>query len=206
MSIDNETQQLSEQTIEYYNQELEAFVSNTLNLDMSSLYLEFVQHIKPKGHILDAGCGPGRDSLYFINQDFRVTAFDASKAMVTYATKFIGQTVLQMKFDEVSFVNMFDGVWACASLLHVPLTRIDDVLTRIIRSLVKGGIIYSSFKYGEQEIFKNGRIFSSYTEKTFMALISRHPGLSIVKIWQTTDIQLNRTEEIWLNTICRKEA
>ena len=87
---------------------------------------------------------------------------------------------------------MFDGVWACASLLHVEKNDIDDVFRRIVSSLVSGGIFNSSFKYGDKEIVRNGRLFSNYNEESFTALIANHPALMIVKMWQTTDIRKKR--------------
>jgi len=194
----------SRQTIEYYNQQIQTFVENTLNLDMSELYKEFEVLVKPKGRILDAGCGPGRDSLYFLKQGFDVIAFDASEAMVAYAAQLTGAPVLKLSFNELEFDNEFDGIWACASMLHVPHFEMDSVITRIIRALIPGGILYTSFKYGNEEVFRNGRLFSNYTKTTFLQLCSRHPKIKILKIWQTTDVRPNRTDERWLNVLCRK--
>jgi hypothetical protein len=125
--------------------------------------------------------------------------------MAAYATRLLGQPVLKMKFTELDYENVFDGVWASASLLHVPKAQIDDVLTRITRLLVKGGVFYSSFKYGDGESFRDGRLFLNYTEATFNIHISRHPELSIVKIWKAPDIRQERGNEYWLNAVCRKE-
>jgi SAM-dependent methyltransferase len=205
MITNNPVELESQQTIEYYNREFNNYVSSTFTVDMTGLYREFLPLVKPKGYILDAGCGPGRDSLYFIRQGFRIMALDASEAMVAYATKLIGQSVLKLKFTEMDFESVFDGVWACASLLHIPKTQIDDVFSRIVRSLVNGGIFYSSFKYGDVEAFRNGRLFSNYTVANFRDLVARHSELSIVKIWKTPDVRPGRTGEFWLNSVCRKE-
>ena len=191
-------------TIKFYDTQADDYISRTLDLDLSDLYREFLNLLQPGGHILDAGCGPGRDSLYFIQHGFTVTAFDASRAMVDFASQLIGQPVLHLKFSEIEFNNQFDGVWACASLLHVPKSSIDDVIERIIRSLKNKGIFYSSFKYGEDEIFRNGRLFSNYTETTFSELIGKHPKLKIIKMWQTVDVRKDRPNEYWLNAICEK--
>jgi len=196
----------SKQTIDNYNEEANAFIARTLKVDMSCLYNEFVPLVKAKGHILDAGCGTGRDSLYFLQQGFCVTSFDGSTAMVDHAQKLIGQTVLRLTFEELDFIDSFDAVWACASLLHVPRAQIDAVVFRISRALVGGGIFYASFKYGIEEGYRNGRLFSNYTDETFSELISRHSYLSVIKIWKTIDVRSNRSEEYWLNTLCRKNV
>jgi SAM-dependent methyltransferase len=195
----------SQQTIGYYNKEATAFITGTLNVEMSSLYKEFVPLVKPNGHILDAGCGTGRDSLYFLQQGFSVTAFDGSAAMVSHAQKLIGQPVLQLKFEELDFTNSFDAVWASASLLHVPHAEIDDVVFRISRALIDEGIFYASFKYGVSEGFRNERLFSDYKEESFAELIARHSYFSILKTWKTVDVRPSRSEEYWLNTLCMKK-
>jgi len=124
--------------------------------------------------------------------------------MVAYAAQLTGVPVLKLSFNELEFDNEFDGIWACASMLHVPHFEMDSVITCIIRALVSGGILYTSFKYGNEEVFRNGRLFSNYTETTFLQLCSRHPKIKILKIWQTTDVRPNRTDERWLNVLCRK--
>ncbi|MEN9451031.1 MAG: hypothetical protein RLZZ369_90, partial [Pseudomonadota bacterium] len=66
------------QTLDYYNRNAEAFFQTTAYVDMAPLYERFIKHVTPRGHILDAGCGSGRDSKAFKEMGFRVSAFDAS--------------------------------------------------------------------------------------------------------------------------------
>lgn len=107
-------------TLDYYNENAEAFFQNTACADMRHLYKRFLPLIPAGGRILDLGCGSGRDSRYFIEQGFQVTAADGSEALCRLASRYIGQEVLCMDFRDLAFKNCFDGVWACASLLHVP--------------------------------------------------------------------------------------
>jgi SAM-dependent methyltransferase len=127
-------------TIDYYNRNAYAFQQRTLGRDLQRRYDPFLALLPPGAEILDAGCGPGRDSLAFIQRGYRVTAMDASSAMVDLTTATIGQPALLLPFDQIDFEEKFDGVWASASLLYVPSARIDDAVHRLTRALKPGGV------------------------------------------------------------------
>ena len=82
--------------------------------------------------ILDLGCGSGRDTKYFLQKGYDVVAVDGSIEMVKLSTEFTGKQTLHLTFDEINFNEEFDGVWACASLLHVPRNKIDSIFKRFI--------------------------------------------------------------------------
>jgi SAM-dependent methyltransferase len=107
-------------TIAYYDKNGQEFAERTQHLDASTLYQPFLGLVPENGHLLDAGCDSGRDTRAFLERGYKVTAIDASETMVTLATRYTGQPVLKMRFKELSFCEVFDGIWACASLLHVP--------------------------------------------------------------------------------------
>src|SRR5438309_6932977 len=79
---------------------------------LEALYQPFLAHLPPGGHILDAGCGSGRDSRVFLDRGCRVTAIDGSGAMAALASAYLGQAVLHLTFQEITFEACFDGVWA----------------------------------------------------------------------------------------------
>ncbi|MBQ9256333.1 MAG: class I SAM-dependent methyltransferase, partial [Acidaminococcaceae bacterium] len=93
--------------------------------------------------ILDAGCGSGRDSLFFMRQGYRVTMLDASAAMCRCAEKLTGQKALHKTFAEINFDKQFDGIWACASLLHVSEKELENVLVKFHRALKRDGVLYA---------------------------------------------------------------
>ena len=74
-------------TIEFYNKHAKDFYLDTLNADMSMQYSYFEAHLNKGARILDAGCGSGRDCLYFLQQGYQVEAFDASEKMVVFSSK-----------------------------------------------------------------------------------------------------------------------
>ncbi len=82
-----------------------------------------------------------------------------------------------MTFQEMEFENEFDAVWASASLLHIPRNEIKDVLKRITNALKPKGVLYASFKHGNQEYEKDGRYFNCYDETSINELINKNPSL-----------------------------
>ena len=191
-------------TYEYYNQKAKEFFENTVTLQMENIYQPFLELIPNGGKILDAGCGSGRDTLYFIKKGYNVVAFDYSEPLVQLACEYTGKEILLMSFDDIDFNEDFDGIWACASLIHVAKRNIQGVIRRLERALKPNGILYASFKYGDGEGFRKGRFFNDYDEKTINSLIEDLPSLNIIKALENKDIRKDRKNEYWLNLLIQK--
>jgi SAM-dependent methyltransferase len=190
-------------TIEYYNHNANQFFESTHSLDLTPLYIEFLSKIKSKAKVLDAGCGSGRDSHYFKREGYDVTSFDASKALVQKAEILLGHPVLCNTFQNIKFTDHFDGIWACASLLHVAKDEITSIMSKLSNALTESGILYASFKYGETERRDNGRLFNDYTESLFGQMIKKIPELKVMQYWVTHDIRPEKNER-WLNILMKK--
>lgn len=191
-------------SIGHYDKNALLFSVGTMGVDMSGLYAEFLPLIPQGGKILDAGCGSGRDALFFKRQGHVVTAFDASSELAALASQSLGEPVRVMTFIDLNARDEFDGVWACASLLHVPAREMDAVLGRIIFAMKFGSHLYASFKYGSTERHQGGRFFNDYDEAKLQALLANHPALSVVKMWKTNDARPSRQDELWMNGIFKK--
>ena len=163
-------------SVAYYDLNADRFAADTGGIDMSALYERFLGRVEAGGRILDAGCGVGRDALAFTERGYSVVAFDASAEMVRLASeRTAGRTeVLQMRFDDAAWLEEFDGVWACASLLHVPATDLPTVIRRLRAALRPSGVIYMSFKHGSGERVVGGRRFTDYTEGDAQRRVGRH--------------------------------
>ncbi|MBZ7922303.1 class I SAM-dependent methyltransferase [Ensifer adhaerens] len=111
----------------------------------------FMRRLSPGAAVLDLGCGGGHDSLILLEHGFDVTACDGSADLAREAELRIGRKVEVTRFQEIVWEERFDGIWAEASLLHVPRAELADVLTRIRRTLKPGGLLQASFKAGETE-------------------------------------------------------
>ena len=191
-------------TVDYYNKNANNYFHSTVNANMPHIYRAYLIHLPPGGKILDAGCGSGRDSLYFLEKGYQVVAFDASVEMVKRSSQLIGQTVMLDTFEEFQWDDVFDGIWACASLLHVQEEHMTAAIENLARHLKPQGIFYMSFKYGEGDYEKEGRHFTCYQENSFDDLMSRVETLTIVEMFKTVDVRLDRPGEYWLNCILRK--
>ena len=187
-------------TLNYYEKNAQQFIQDTLNKDMAAQYSIFEKYIQQGSHILDAGCGSGRDSLYFKSKGHRCTAFDVSKKMCDFASKLLDQEVLQLSFEELRFENEFDAIWASASLLHIPKEEMLSSIKRLNVALKPKGVIYTSFKLGEEEYIKGERLFNSYTKESFQELI-KPTSLRIKESLILEDSRPDKKGEYWLNCI-----
>ena len=189
-------------TLTWYRENAETFLSRTGNVDMTMTYDPFLELVAPGGSILDLGCGAGSAALYFTRKGYKVLAVDGCAEYCEHTRRRAGCEVRQMLFGELDYTNAFDGVWACASLLHVQKDALPGVLRLIRRALKKDGVFYASFKYGETEREKNGRLFSDFTEESLRTLLDEAGGFRTVKLWTTADARLERAEERWVNVLC----
>ncbi|EJA3103033.1 class I SAM-dependent methyltransferase [Vibrio vulnificus] len=188
-------------TDQYYTENAQSFFESTVSVDVQKLYDHFLPHLNPNGAILDAGCGSGRDAKHFKALGFKVTAFDANQALVELASRHLEQHVIHAKFDTFSAEpNSFDGIWACASLLHVPDKELGATFLTLSQLLRPQGLFYCSFKYGQAAQVRNGRFFTDMDEHKLHATLATSP-LAIKQTWVTSDVRPGRGSEQWLNAI-----
>ena len=193
-------------TIEYYNNEADRFFESTVSVDFSKIQEQFLKYVKPGGRILDLGCGSGRDSRAFLERGYEVVAVDGSRELAKIAGAYIGQEVIVADFREFEPEGTFDGIWACASLLHLLREEIAALMRRMAAHLAEGGCFYASFKYGEFQGERNGRHFTDMTEESFKVLLREAPGLIIEELFTSGDVRANRESEKWLNVLMRKSG
>ncbi len=107
-------------------------------------------------------------------------------------------------FADVDEVASYDGIWACASLLHLPFCEIPDALGRLWSALKPGGVLYLSFKEGQGEREKDGRHFTDLDEKTLRDLLRNLNYVGTLEIWRTSDQRPERSD-IWLNALVHRK-
>ena len=190
-------------TISYYNTNACRFTSDTLDVEFSDIQDSFLALLPPGSLILDFGCGSGRDSRYFLQKGYEVEACDGSEEMVKAAAQNAGIPVKKMLFSELDEENRYDGIFACASILHVPSKELPDIITRMKKAVKTGGILYISFKYGTFEGIRNGRYFTDLTEESLQTILDEVGGLEIIRTGITGDARSGRGDEKWLNVLLR---
>lgn len=193
-----------DETLKYYADHADAFADSTAGVDMEPIRSRFLRHLPAGGRILDLGCGSGRDTKAFLKKGFQVDAVDGSAELCERASKLTGIPVKQMLFQELDAVSAYDGIWACASILHLPRPELQDVLGRIAAALKSDGVLYTSFKYGTFEGIRSGRHFTDFTEETLEAFWRGIPHLQIIDSWITQDVRPGREDGQWINLVARR--
>lgn len=187
-------------TLDYYNTnavEYDLATRDILPLEQLTLFTEY---LPIHGRILDVGCGSGRDTIYFKQHEFTVTMLEPSEELYNIAHDRTGEYPVFRTAQEIDFYREYDGVWACSSLVHVPLNELPHTIKRIHRALMPNGIFYCSFKKGYGEITDSfGR---HQTLQTLSSIVNLCSDFKIIRAWLTRDQRTNKCE--WVNIICRK--
>lgn len=194
-----------DETLNYYNQNAEAFTESTINVDFADMQDKFLNKLNKGDYILDFGCGSGRDVKYFLEQSYRVDATDGSEELCKMASNYAGIDVKHMLFQDLQEVEKYDAIWACSSILHLSYEELVTVIKKMVIAMKENGLIYTSFKYGNFAGVRNGRYFIDMTEDTLMELLQDVGGLKLEELWITSDVRPGRGEEKWLNLFLRKK-
>lgn len=147
----------------------------------------FMSMVPKGGRILELGTGSGRDARVMIDAGFAVDATDGSRELANLASNYLGQTVRVMRFEELSAQRAYDGIYASASLLHVPRADFPSIVSKIHAALVPKGVVWASFKSGSSEgIDSFGRYYNYLSPaelKSIFAATARWAQLKMEE-WQ----------------------
>lgn len=191
-------------SIDYYNRYAVPYFEETAELDMEEIIRPFIELLPENAEVLDLGCGSGRDTVTLVENGFYVTAMDGSEEMCKLAEVHTDQDVLNMTYEEMDFDNVFDGIWACASLVHLTEDEMKSVMKKLLCALQKGGVLYFSVHKGERDGMYNGRYFRDYTKRELLTLLEQFEELELLNIWTTQDVRSGKADGQWLNVLVRK--
>ena len=192
-------------TLRYYELNADNYFKMTSDADLTSIYRSFLRGIPKGGRLMDAGSGSGRDTAAFVGRGYLVEAFDFSPALCELSTGFTGIQTRVRCFQDVDENEEFDGVWACASLVHVPEAELSGVIGRLIRALKKKGVLYMSFKYGTGErIAEDGRFFVDMTEDRMRDVLQGVQNRTAERLWRTLGEDKFEGQGEWLNVLVCK--
>jgi SAM-dependent methyltransferase len=193
-------------TLDYYEAHARDYAEATLSIDMGDLYDRFLAYLPQGGRILDAGSGSGRDTLAFLHKGYQVEAFDASPALAELSSRLTGVRTEVIRFQDFQSAPRFDGVWACASLLHVPQTQLPDAVRRLIDALKPSGALFISVKHGVGErVAREGRLFTDLDEPGVRQLLKPFDS-EIKELWISEGQGARRGKDRWLNVIAVKRT
>lgn len=193
-------------TLNYYNTNAQVFVQGTVDVDFHVTQDRFLEQLQKGAIILDFGCGSGRDTKYFLDRGYAVEATDGSTELCRLASEYTGISVKQMLFAELEDMDKYDGIWACASILHLAWIELVSVMQKMVRALKVEGVIYTSFKYGQFTGERSGRFFTDLDESGLARLLQEVGGLEVKELWITGDVRPGRGEEKWLNVLLKKSS
>lgn len=189
-------------TQSFYEQNAWEYFNSTKTIDLRDVRRRFLAYVPPGGLILDAGSGSGRDTKAFHTLGYTVEAFDSSPAMARLSYSFTGIRTRVGNFEQFDEPVRFDGIWACASLLHVSEKELPDVLGRLSRALKPGGALYASFKRGDGErVAPDGRRFTNKTVQTLSELLAAVNGMLVRELWENEVRIEAKGSEAWVNVI-----
>ncbi len=202
-------------TIAAYDEIAEEYIAKIQKYAPKMERERFASMVKPGGKILDAGCGSGRDSWYLSERGFTVVGIDLSDRLLDYADRYTTASCSFQKMDlrKISFTDgSFDGIWACASLLHLTREEIVPVIKRLYEVLVSGGVLFLLMKEGKGEKYLTNekfrgdtRFFTWYTQDEIRSLLGT-VEFSVLDMftWDQKNRNAERPHEIWISTFAKK--
>ena len=186
------------ETISVYDSNSHAYATMTISSKPSKHLETFMREVKNGGTVLDLGCGPGNAAAFMSSNGFKVVATDASAEMVKVAKIENNIDVLHQSFEDIKWVNNFDGVWAHFSLLHATKRRFSNHLTALHRSLKPKGVFTIGMKLGEGEKRDDiGRFYSYYSEPQLIELLKENE-FKTQEISHGEDIGLDGKLSAWV--------
>jgi len=160
------------QTIEFYNTNAQKYLSYSYEHEKGELYQKFLNYLPEKGSILDAGCGAGWDTKFFLKNGYTVTALDASVKLLEVIETHKNLEKIESDFLNFKSNKIFDGIWASFSLQHLPKSDFKPALKLLNNSLSETGFFYIGIHEGNKEIRDTlGRYYSYYGESEISGII-----------------------------------
>lgn len=190
-------------TIDYYEQNACAYALETSKADLSEIRSRFLALLPQGAHILDVGCGAGRDLMAFRAAGCEAEGLEPAPKLAELARAHSGCVVHVGKVENMHFQAVFDGIWACASLLHLSPYEFPIGLSAISRALKKSGVLFLSMQRGTfDRVLPDGRFYALYERDRLLSIVGS-AGFDPVDVWETGDTLPGRAEIRWINVLAR---
>jgi SAM-dependent methyltransferase len=195
-------------TVAHYDASALSFREGTRDHDVSQNYAALLRAITapPPFVLLDLGCGPGRDLAYFKSLGHEAVGLDAAPSFVAMAREATGCEVLHQSFLALSLPPArFHGVFANASLFHVPAQELPRVLGELRDALVPGGVLFASNPHGDDREGFSGERYGAYHSLEAWRAFATGAGFVAIEHYYRPAGK-PRHEQPWLATVWRKPA
>lgn len=190
----------------YYRTHWAEYHDKTIRIDPAGFLSGFVRQLRPGSHVLDVGCGSGRDLLWLKQQGFSVTGFDASPGLAELARRYADCHVIEGDFETFDFKTLrVDAGLMSGSLVHLPHDRLAPALSNILNALRKTpeARVYLSLKEGEGFLrHTHNRIYYLWQDQDIRAIFA-DLGLTVLETSRSESAR--GTGEIWLGYILARD-
>jgi len=203
---DDELQVAARRTLRHYDDNADEFWQGTADHDVSQNYAALLESLRGPGpfRILDFGCGPGRDLCYFRDLGHEAVGLDGAERFVVMARRLSGCEVLHQDFLALALPpERFDGIFANASLFHVPCRELPRVLGDLWTALKPGGVLFSSNPRGSNQEGWNGDRYGAYHDLASWRLYVTGAGFTEIRHYYRPPGR-PRAEQPWLATVWRR--
>jgi SAM-dependent methyltransferase len=204
----SQLEEITARTLADYDARAESFWEGTRDHDVSQNHAALLRAIEGAGphRILDFGCGPGRDLAYFHSLGHHAVGLDGAANFVAMARRFTSCEVLHQDFLKLSLGGrQFDGIFANASLFHVPTSEIGRVLRELRGALAPRGVLFSSNPRGtDTEGFSGERFGAFHTIEAWRAFVTAAGFEEIEHYYRPQGRP--RADQPWLASVWRKVA
>ncbi len=193
----------------WYDDNADAFEMATLSLQPPEFLIHFANELPAGARVLDAGCGAGRDTRWLVDRGFQVDAFDLSREMVAATRANTGHRVTPRQLDFRDFqdpAGSWQGIWALASLLHLPRHEVAPTLSRLIASLTDDGILAFALKRGHgEEVDDRGRPITYFeVDEISNMVFSAMPGGGRIETDLSACPDSSGQETQWINVMAAR--
>ena len=197
---------VSDLTVAHYDQRAERFRAGTQDHDVSQNIGALLQYLEgePPFALLDFGCGPGRDLRTFVELGHRPVGLEGSESFAAMAREHAGCEVWQQDFLKLDLpAGRFDGVFANASLFHVPGQELPRVLLELHATLKPGGVLFSSNPRGnDEEGWNNGRYGAYHSLESWRRYVTDAGFAELTHYYRPAG--LPREQQPWLASVWRR--
>lgn len=197
---------ISRRTLAHYEHNADAFFAGTIDHDVSQNIDALLGAIEAPAPwtILDLGCGPGRDLKTFTSLGHKAIGLDGSARFAEMARSYSGCEVWHQDFLHLDLPPaMFDGIFANASLFHVPSAELPGVLAQLYGALKPGGVLFSSNPRGDNREGWNGPRYGSYHDYDTWERYLTAAGFTPLHHYYRPP-GLPREQQPWLASVWRK--